>query len=66
MAKKLVGAHEIAELLDVSTQRVYEMARQNLVPHVRLGRIVKFDPERVGEWISAGGQALPGGWKKAE
>lgn len=64
MAKKLVGVKEIAEVLDVSTQRVYEMARQNIIPHVRLGRVVKFDPERIEQWIEAGGRSLRGGWKR--
>ncbi|GMA60353.1 helix-turn-helix domain-containing protein [Alicyclobacillus fastidiosus] len=64
MTKKLVGAHEIAELLDVTTQRVYDLARQNIIPHVRLGRVVKFDLERVQQWIDAGGTPLPGGWRR--
>ena len=63
MTKKLVGAQDVAEMLDVSVQRVYDLARQNLLPHVRLGRIVKFDLDRIEQWIADGGQALPGGWR---
>lgn len=64
MAKKLVSVHAVAEMLGVSQQRVYDLARQNILPHVRLGRVIRFDLEAVEAWINAGGQALPGGWRQ--
>lgn len=60
---KLVSADEVAEVLGVTAARVYEMARQNILPSVRLGRQIRFDPERIRAWIDSGGQALSNGWR---
>lgn len=61
---RLIDANELAERHGLHAERWRELARQNLVPHVRLGRTLRFDPERVAQWIDAGGQALPGGWRR--
>jgi hypothetical protein len=42
------------------------MCRTGIVPagvSVRLGRKVKIDMDRMVDWISKGGQALPGEWR---
>lgn len=36
-------AEETAELLGVTKGHVYELCRQNAIPHVRLGRTVRID-----------------------
>jgi excisionase family DNA binding protein len=51
-------------LLGVTNARLYDMARRKLVPHVRLGRTVKFSPEVLEKWVADGGRSLPGGWKR--
>lgn len=60
---KLVSADEVAAVLGVTTARVYEMARQGVLPSVRLGRQIRFDPDRIKAWIDSGGQALSDGWR---
>jgi excisionase family DNA binding protein len=49
----LVGAAAIAELLDVPTSWVLESARSGQIPHIRLGRYVRFDLDAVDEWIKS-------------
>jgi hypothetical protein len=44
--------------------RVYQLARQGVIPCIRLGSVVKFDLRKVAEWIDNGGSALPGGWRR--
>lgn len=61
---RLLTAREVADALNVSEARVYELAREGLLPTVRLGRQVRFHPKAVAEWIENGGQALPGGWRR--
>lgn len=67
---ELVDAPEVARLMgeDLSTprkrraavQKVYNLARQNLIPSVRLSpRRVRFDPEAVKRCIAGGGTARP-------
>ncbi|BDG59924.1 helix-turn-helix domain-containing protein [Caldinitratiruptor microaerophilus] len=61
---RLATAREIAAEYGLRVERVYELARQSLIPHVRVGRSVRFDRLAVERWIEAGGQALPGGWRR--
>jgi excisionase family DNA binding protein len=60
----LLKVPDVARLLDVKEHRVRELARQNLIPHVRIGRQLRFDSVQLNEWIARGGQALPGGWRR--
>ena len=38
--------------------RIYEMCRKGLIPHVKLGRRYKFDPDKLEHWIESGGTGL--------
>ena len=62
----LLKMPEVAEILNCSTARCYEMARTQILPVVRLGRQLRIDREKLQEWINNGGQALGGGWRRAE
>jgi hypothetical protein len=66
---ELIDARPVAKALfgdESKIGRVYELARAGIIPCVRLGRTVRFDPERVRELVEGGGQALPGGWRHAD
>jgi len=64
MQKQLLSLEETARLLGVSYPRAAELARQGIVPVVRLGRQIRVDPEILTSFISEGGKALPGGWRR--
>ncbi len=56
MERKLLIADEVAELLRVDRQRVYELARRNAIPVIRVGeRQYRFDSEAIRQWIEQGG-----------
>jgi excisionase family DNA binding protein len=57
---RLLRIPEVAEILAVSPQRAYELARKDLLPVVRVGRQVRVDPGRLEEWIANGGGAVEG------
>jgi excisionase family DNA binding protein len=59
-------AEEAAQVLKVKTERVYELCRLGILPHVRLGRQVRIEEQQFLEWMRNGGQALPGGWKREQ
>lgn len=61
---RIVGVKPVAELIDVKPSRVYELAQQDLIPHIRMGRQLRFDLDKVEAWLESGGQALPGGWRQ--
>jgi len=62
--RRLLATEEVAEVLAVKPARVYELCRQGILPHVKLGRQVRVDKVALDEFITGGGKALPGGWKK--
>lgn len=58
MEWKILLADEVAELLRVDRQRVYELARRSAIPVIRLGeRQYRFDAEAIRQWIERGGGA---------
>lgn len=61
---QLLGAKNAADLLCVTEARLYDLARQGIVPCVRLGRTVRFEEGKLKEFVAAGGKALPGGWRR--
>lgn len=60
---RLLTIPEVADYLKIKKERAYELARLGILPVCRLGRQIRVDATRLAEWIAAGGQALPGGWK---
>ncbi len=60
----LLTAPEVARILRVRTSRVYELAREGLLPATRMGRQLRIDEALLRRWIKSGGEALPGGWRR--
>lgn len=56
MNKEILVADEVAEILRVDRQRVYELVRTNQLPVIRLGqRQYRFAAAAVRRWLEAGG-----------
>ena len=56
--KPLLVAEQVEPILQVSKQRIYEMARCGIFPAgvvVRLGRQVRFDEDALKIWLQSGG-----------
>ena len=51
MSERLLDAKAIAGRLGVPESWVRESARSGAIPHVRLGRYVRFDPDDVERWL---------------
>ena len=63
--RKLLTAKAVADRCDLPESTIYQMARENRIGGiVRLGRKVRFDPDKFEAWLDAGGEALPGGWRQ--
>ena len=52
---RLVTAHELADLTALPLARVYELTRSGALPHVRLGRAIRYSPAAVAAFFDAGG-----------
>lgn len=56
MNKQILVADEVAELLRVDKQRVYELVRTNQIPFIRLGeRQYRFSAQAIENFLSDGG-----------
>tara|TARA_Y100000114_G_C11755610_1_gene326695 strand:+ start:1708 stop:2025 length:318 start_codon:yes stop_codon:yes gene_type:complete len=47
MTNKLLSVNEMAEYLGVSERSVYDLCRAQEIPHIRVGRAIRFDKEEV-------------------
>ena len=61
---EILNVDEVAARYGTSRQRVYTLARENLIPAIRMGRLVRFSVRQLLEWEEQGGKALDGGWRK--
>ncbi len=60
---RLLQASEVAELLHVPTSWIREHTRSGAIPHIQLGRYIRYRRESVLQWLEeqeAGGAA----WRK--
>jgi excisionase family DNA binding protein len=53
-----ITAPKAARVLDLPLWRVYELCRMNVLPHARLRRQIRIDPERLKAFMDAGGAPL--------
>jgi excisionase family DNA binding protein len=51
MTGPLLDAAGAAELLSVPKTWLLAEARADRIPHIRLGRYVRFDPHELTEWV---------------
>lgn len=56
---KLSRVAPVAERLDLPERRVYELVRAGVLPHVRVGRSIRFDLDAIEKWIGEGGAGYP-------
>jgi excisionase family DNA binding protein len=61
VSERLLDAGEIAELLHVPESWVRQQARENRIPHLRLGRYIRFEEEAVVAWLE---DQRAGTWRK--
>ena len=56
MPKQLLVAEEVAEILRVDKQRVYELIRTGQIPFIRIGeRQYRFAVDEIDRWLESGG-----------
>ena len=48
---RLLDIHEAAQYTGVSVTTLYKWVSQRKIPHIKIGRLVKFDPVALDEWI---------------
>ena len=56
---RLLTVGEVAAILRVHPNRVYELASRKALPAVRVGRLLRFHVDTLQEWIRSGGTQDP-------
>jgi len=49
--RRLINVRELSEYLDLSVNTVYCLVSQRRIPFVKVGRLTKFDLQRIDDWI---------------
>jgi excisionase family DNA binding protein len=49
--KKLLTVQELAEVLNTNPRHIYSLSERGLIPRVKLGALVRFNPEEVLEHL---------------
>lgn len=52
MTPRLLTADQVAEILQVDKSWVYAACRSGRIPHIRLGRYVRFSEVAIEEWMA--------------
>jgi excisionase family DNA binding protein len=54
--EKLEKAQWVAERMSVPLPSIYDFARRNIIPVVRIGRLMRFKPSDIERFIESGGK----------
>ncbi len=60
----LINVNSLFSEYGIPARRAYALARSNIIPHVRVGRQIRFTRAAIEEWIESGGRCYELGWKK--
>jgi excisionase family DNA binding protein len=55
----LWDARQVSQWLGIHRTRLYHLVRTGRIPHLRVGRVVRFDPSAITGWAQAGGWKSP-------
>ncbi len=53
--KQVWSVEDLARELKISRSYIYKLISKDKIPFAKVGRLVRFSPERVYEWLSKGG-----------
>ena len=57
---ELLTITEVARVLRVRVPRAYQLARDGVLPTVRIGRQIRVEANALRNWVAQGGQPLDG------
>ena len=49
--KEIYNIKELSNYLKISPSEIRKLVRQNKIPYFRVGNRIKFEKERINEWI---------------
>lgn len=61
MRQKLVDVKELSEMLSIRPSTIYKWVHEGRIPHCKLHKLVRFDPNDVWEWVKKRKTRKPSG-----
>ena len=49
--RRLISIQETSDYTGIPVSTLYKWVGQRKIPHVKMGRLVKFEPAKLDEWI---------------
>ena len=49
--RRLINVRELSEYLDLKVSTIYCLVSQRRIPFVKVGRLTKFDLQKIDDWI---------------
>ncbi len=53
MNNRLLNAAEIADYLGVKQSTIYQWTHHEFIPHIKLGKFVRFRTDQIDRWLDA-------------
>ncbi|MBF0252548.1 MAG: helix-turn-helix domain-containing protein [Candidatus Omnitrophica bacterium] len=50
---KRLNIEELSDMLDVSVNTLYSWINQRKIPYIKVGRLVRFDVNKIEEWLES-------------
>lgn len=50
---KLLDINQLVEMLNIKKKTIYKWVRQRKIPYIKLGGLIRFDPEEIEKWIGS-------------
>jgi excisionase family DNA binding protein len=53
IAPRLLNIQQVATYLGLSVHTVYKFVSQRKIPHIKIGKLLKFDRQEIDRWIAS-------------
>jgi excisionase family DNA binding protein len=53
MDKQLLTVKQVSELINIAPLTIYKLTYERKIPFVKIGRIVRFDKDKILSWLNS-------------
>jgi excisionase family DNA binding protein len=50
---KLLDINQLSEMLNVKKKTIYDWVHKGIIPYVKLGNLLRFDPKDIEKWFES-------------
>lgn len=56
--KDLIDVRELSEYLGITVETAYNWVSQKKIPYIKVGRLLRFDLDKINEWLEKSSHSL--------